>query len=125
MQTEREDVIAALRVYHDIPAMIAEEWGTIRNCQEQREKIGATAAKLRETNGAAGSGEHGDKTARLAIEDRDTLFQKESDDRLLRIDELRCTREWLRVALSHISRQDRYILDLAFIGPSDAAQRRG
>lgn len=124
MQTARDDVIYALRIYNDIPAMIAEEWATIRNCQEQRDKVGATAARLREVNTAAGSGERADKTADLAVKDRDSLFQKEIDDRLAHIDELRKTREWIRRGLACIDRKDRQMLDLAYIGPQDATQRR-
>lgn len=123
MQTARDDVIYALRIYNDIPTMIAEEWATIRNCEEQREKVGTTAAKLREVTAASG-GEHGEKTADLATKDRDSLFQHEIDDRLAHIDELRRTREWIRVGLACINEKDRYILSLAYIGPTDTAQRR-
>lgn len=122
MQTARDDVIYALRIYNDIPRMIAEEWATIRNCEEQRDKVGETAAKLRDVVVENG-GKHGDKTAALATQDRDTLFQQEIDARLAHIDELRRTREWLRRGLACIGEKDRYILELAYIGPQDAAQR--
>lgn len=123
MQTARDDVIYALRIYNDIPAMIAEEWATIRNCEEQRDKVGTTAAQLREVAQESG-GKHGDKTADLATKDHEALFQREIDDRLAHIDELRRTREWLRRGLACINEKDRYILSLAYIGPQEAAQRR-
>ena len=123
MQTARDDVIYALRIYNDIPRMIAEEWATIRNCEEQRDKVGETAAQLREVVSESG-GKHGDKTAALATQDRDTLFQKEIDSRLAHINELRRTREWLRRGLACISEKDRYILTLAYIGPQNATERR-
>lgn len=122
MQTARDDVIYALKIYNDIPAMIAEEWATIRNCEEQRDKVGTTAAQLREVVQESG-GKHRDKTADLAAKDHEALFQKEIDDRLAHIDELRCTREWLRQGLDCIDEKDRYILSLAYIGPQDASQR--
>lgn len=123
MQTARDDVIYALRIYNDIPRLVAEEWATIRNCEEQRDKVGETAAKLRDVVVENG-GKHGDKTADLATKDHEALFQKEIDDRLAHIDELRRTREWLRCGLACISEKDQYILGLAYIGPTDASQRR-
>lgn len=122
MQTKYDDVIYALRIYHDIPRLIAEEWATIRNCEEQRDKVGETAAQLQEVVVENG-GKHGDKTARLASEDRDTLFRQEIDSRLSHIDELRRIREWIRRGLACIDQRDRDALDLAYIGPQDAAQR--
>lgn len=113
MQSQYDDVIYALRIYHDIPRLIAEEWNEIRRCREEREKIPAPA----------GTGADGDQTAQLAVKDRETLFQGEIESRLARIDELRRTREWLRKGLSGVNLYDRQILDLAYIGPADAAQR--
>lgn len=121
MQTARDDVIYALRIYNDIPRLVAEEWATIRNCEEQRDKVGTTAAQLREV---VQERKHRDKTADLATKDHETLFQREIDDRLAHIDELRRTREWLRQGLACIDEKDRYILTLAYIGPQDASQRR-
>lgn len=123
MQTAYDDVIAALRIYHDIPAMIAEEWETIRNCEAQREKIGESAVSFRDMVRENGGGDHSDKTADLAL--KDDLFQAEINDRLSHIDELRRKREWLRAALTKISRKDKYILELAYMGPQDPQQRTG
>lgn len=123
MQTARDDVIYALRIYNDIPAMIAEEWTTIRNCEESRNRIPIPRAALSLDGKPVQTGRYADKTADLAVHDRNTLFQQEIDDRLAHIDELRRTREWLRRGLACISEKDRYILDLAYIGPTDATQR--
>lgn len=123
MQSEYDDVKAALRIYHDIPAMIANEWATIRNCEAQRESIGATAAQIREVT-VIRSGKYLDKTADLATKDSETLFQQEIADRLAHIEELRRTREWIRRGLACMDTKQQYILSLAYIGPTDAVQRR-
>lgn len=123
MQTARDDVIYALRIYNDIPAMIAEEWATIRNCEESRNRIPIPRAALSLDGKPVQAGRYADKTADLAVHDRSTLFQEEINSRLAHIDELRRTREWLRRGLACISEKDRYILTLAYIGPQDAAQR--
>jgi hypothetical protein len=123
MQTARDDVIYALRIYNDIPAMIAEEWTTIRNCEESRNRIPIPRAAVSLDGKPVQAGRYADKTADFAVHDRSTLFQQEIDARLAHIDELRRTREWLRRGLACISEKDRYILTLAYIGPQDAAQR--
>ena len=123
MQSEYDDVKAALRIYHDIPAMIANEWAMIRNCEESRNRIPVARAALSLGGKPAQIGRYADKTADLAIHDRSTLFQEEIDARLTHIDELRGTREWLRRGLACIGEKDRYILTLAYIGPQDTTQR--
>lgn len=95
MQSAYDDVIAALRIYHDIPAMIANEWVVIRNIEAQRDKIGAETP----------------------------IFQTEIDDRIAHINEMRQQREWLRVALARVDRNDLRILELAYMGPTSPQER--
>lgn len=130
MQYPREEAIQVLRIYNDIPQMIAEEFAVIRNCEAQREKIGVPAAPPpRALSGAATvpAGQHSDRTADFALQGRLGLFEAEIRDRLSRIDELRRQREWARTFLAEIgqNRKDWYILELAYIGPTDPERRRG
>lgn len=128
MQYPREEAIQVLRIYNDIPQMIAEEFSVIQNCEAQREKIGIPAAPSpRGLSGAAAApvGQHSDRTADLAMQGRQGLFEEEIRDRLSRIDELRRQREWARAFLSNLGRQDWNILQLAYIGPADPERRRG
>ena len=80
MQYPREEAIQVLRIYNDIPQMIAEEFAVIRNCEAQREKIGVPAAPPpRALSGAATvpAGQHSDRTADFALQGRLGLFEAE------------------------------------------------
>jgi DNA-directed RNA polymerase specialized sigma subunit len=123
MQSAYDDVKAALRIYYDIPAMIADEWDQIRNCEAQREKIGTVAAELRQTVEEGGVDSSGNRTAQLAAEDQKCIFQDEIDDRHAQIADLRRKREWIRSALTKVERDDLRILELAYMGPTSPQER--
>jgi hypothetical protein len=104
--------------------MIAEEWAQVRNCEESRDNIPIPHGSRPEDGLKPAPSGHSDPTAARALKECEGLFQREIDDRLAHIDELRRTREWLRAGLQGIERKDRQILDLAYIGPAEASQRR-
>lgn len=123
MQSKYDDVIYALRIYNDIPAMIAEEWAQVRNCEESRANIPIPHRSRPEDGLKPAPSGHSDPTASRALKECEGLFQKEIDDRLAHISELRRTREWLRAGLQGVERKDMDILSLAYIGPPEASQR--
>lgn len=125
MQSQYDEAINALRIYHDIPQIIAEEWAEIRGCESQRDTIPVLAVQRAQGDAKPGSGTYSDTTAGIATSDRAELFQKEIDDRLATIDELRREREWIRLALEKVERKDREILELAYMGPVDQQKRLG
>ena len=41
-----DEVKNLLKIYYDIPQMIAEEWATIRNCEEEKNKVTLPSVNL-------------------------------------------------------------------------------
>ncbi len=118
-----EEVKELLKIYNDIPQMIAEEFATVRNCEEQKNKITLPSVNLSGLPG--GKGVPGDRTANMALADQAKYFEEEIDRCYRTIGELRQKRDWVRTALDTLDRTDRQILQLAYIGPAVSWQREG
>jgi hypothetical protein len=112
------DVKELLRIYYDIPQMIAEEFATIRHCEEEKNKITVQSVKL--TGMPVGKGRHGDQTASMALNDQARYYEQEIRRCYRRIAELQSKKDWMNTALGRLSKTDRYILELAYMGdPND------
>lgn len=118
-----DEVKALLRIYYDIPAMIASEWATIRHCGEQRDRVSLPAVNL--TGLPGGKGLPGDRTASMALADPARYYDKEIMGCQKKIADLTEKRNWLGVALGKLDPTDRYILELRYMGdPKDRKYRR-
>lgn len=118
---DKAEIKKLLKIYYDIPRMIDEEIGTIRHCQEQRGKISLPSINFSGMPGAKGL--PGDRTAALALGDQSKLFDREIADCYRRIAVLQEQYTWCGIALSHLDRIDRRILELAYMGPQDPKLR--
>jgi len=115
-----EEVKELLKIYNDIPQMIAEEFATIRNCENEKNKITLPSVNLSGLPG--GKGVPGDRTANTALTDQTRYYEEEINSCFRLIAELREQKNWLGVALNQLDQTDRYILELAFMG--DPKKRR-
>lgn len=109
-----EEVKNLLKIYYDIPQMIAEEFATIRNCENEMNKITLPSVNLSGLPG--GKGVPGDRTASMALADPTRYYNDEIKRCSLRIAELRNNKNWLGVALDRLDKTDRYILELRYMG---------
>jgi hypothetical protein len=109
-----DEVKNLLRIYYDIPQMIAEEFATIRNCEIEKSKISLPSVNL--TGMPGGKGMPGDRTASMALADYHKYFNDEMEKCDQRIEELRGAKNWLGVALGKLDPTDRYILELRYMG---------
>jgi hypothetical protein len=116
-----KEVKELLKIYYDIPQMIAEEFATIRHCEEEKNKITVQSVNL--SGMPVGKGRHGDQTARMALQDQARYYEEEIKRCRRRIAELSEKRNWLGVALGKLDKTDRYILELAYMGdPKDRSR---
>lgn len=115
-----DEVKELLKIYYDIPQMIAEEFATIRNCENEKNKITLPSVNLSGLPG--GKGVPGDKTVSMALADQTQYYEDEITRCHTRIAELREKKNWLGVALDRLEQTDRYILELAYMG--DPKKRR-
>ena len=60
-----DEVKNLLKIYYDIPRMIAEEFATIRNCETEKNRISLPSVNLSGMPG--GEGMPGDRTASMAL----------------------------------------------------------
>ena len=118
-----DEVKALLKIYYDIPQMIAAEFATIRNCEAEKNRISLPPVNLSGLPG--GKGLPGDRTASMALANQARYYDDEIKACSHRIAELRAKRDWVRTALDTLDRTARQILGLAYIGPADPARRRG
>lgn len=109
-----EEVKELLKIYNDIPQMIAEEFATIRNCENEKNKIALPSVNLSGMPG--GKGVPGDRTASTALADQTRYYEEEINNCYRRIAVLREQKNWLSVALNTLDQTDRYILELAYMG---------
>ena len=109
-----DEVKNLLKTYYDIPAMVAEEWATIRHCEEEKNKITLPPVNL--TGMPGGKGMTGDRTANMALKDQAHFYEKEEMDCQKRIADLKEKQNWLGVALGKLDPIDRYILELRYMG---------
>ena len=117
-----DEVKNLLKIYYDIPQMIAEEFATIRNCEAEMNKITLPSVNLSGLPG--GKGVPGDRTASMAPADPTRYYVDEIKRCSCRIAELRDARNWLGVALDRLDKTDRNILELAYMGDPDPRKRR-
>ena len=115
-----EQIKELLKIYYDIPQMIAEEFATISNCENEKRKITLPSVNLSGMPGSTGA--PGDRTANAALNDQSKYFDDEIKHCYKTIGELREQRNWLSVALNMLVQTDRYILELAYMG--DPKKRR-
>lgn len=109
-----DEVKKLLKIYYDIPAMIDEEWATIRHCEEEKDKIALPSVNL--TGLPGGKGMTGDRTASMALSDQAKYYDEEVTRCHKRIAHLQDAKNWLGVALNKLDKTDRYILELAYMG---------
>ncbi|HCW79852.1 MAG TPA: hypothetical protein DG942_01960 [Ruminococcaceae bacterium] len=109
-----DEVKNLLKTYYDIPAMVAEEWATIRHCEEEKNKITLPPVNLSGLPG--GKGMTGDRTANMALKDQARFYEKEEMDCQKQIADLKEKQNWLGVALGKLDPTDRYILELRYMG---------
>ena len=116
------EVKQLLKIYYDIPQMIAEEFATIRNCENEMNKITLPSVNLSGMPG--GKGIPGDRTASMALANPTQYYIDEIKRCSGRIAELRDAKNWLGVALGRLDKTDRDILELAYMGDPDPKKRR-
>jgi hypothetical protein len=109
-----------LKIYYDIPQMIADEFAAIRNCEAEKNKITLPSVNLSGLPG--GKGLTGDRTAHMALADQARYYEEEITRCHKQIAELREKKNWLGVALGRLDKTDRTILELAYMG--DPRNRR-
>ncbi len=109
-----DEVKKLLKIYYDIPAMIAEEWATIRHCEAEKNEITLPPVNLSGMPG--GKGMTGDRTANMALKNQARFYEKEEMCCQKKIADLTEKRNWLGVALGKLDPTDRYILELRYMG---------
>lgn len=119
--TAAEIVVRRLNAYYDTPQLIEEELQTIRYAEEQRNKI--TLRSMQITGLPAGKGSHSDRTADQAVSSTAQYYDEEIIACQKRIAALRSDRDWCTAALASLSRVDRRLVELAYLGPKDPQER--
>lgn len=117
-----EQIKKLLSDYHDLPRRIDEEYAAAQHCYEQMEMISLPSVNLSGMPG--GKGIPGNRTADEALGDNSGYFEREGRRCFSRAAELKALYNWCTVALDSLDRIDRRILELAYIGPKDAKERR-
>lgn len=109
-----DEVKSLLRIYYDIPQMIAEEWAAIRHCEEEKNRITLPPVNLSGMPG--GKGLPGDRTANMALADPARYYDQQIMACQKKIADLSEKHNWLGVALGKLDPTDRYILELRYMG---------
>jgi hypothetical protein len=118
-----EEVKDLLKDYYDIPQKIAEEFATIRNCENVRCEITLPSVNLSGLPG--GKGLPGDRTASMALTDITKYYDDEIRKCHRRIAAWQEKKNWLGVALDQLDKTDRYILEIRYMGdPKNRKYRR-
>ena len=118
-----DEVKNLLKIYYDIPAMIAEEWATIRHCESEKNEIALPSVNL--TGLPGGKGMTGDRTANMALKDQARFYEQEEMACQKRIADLKEKQNWMGVALGKLDPTNRYILELRYMGdPKNRRYRR-
>lgn len=118
-----EEVIRRLNAYYDIEQSIDEELRTIEHAQEQRDRVSLRSPSLSGLPG--GKGRHSDQTADLATSPTAHMYDEDIKAAWARIAKLRADRNWVTAALATLSRLDRRIMELAYLGPKEPERRKG
>ena len=109
-----DEVKNLLKIYYDIPQIIAEEWAAIRHCEAEKNEITLPPVNLSGMPG--GKGMTGDRTANMALKNQARFYEKEEMCCQKKIADLTEKRNWLGVALGKLDPTDRYILELRYMG---------
>ena len=117
-----EEVIRRLNAYYDAESAIDEELRTIEHAQEQRNRISLRSPSLSGLPG--GKGRHSDQTADLATSPTAHMYDEDIKAAWARIAKLRADRNWVTAALATLSRLDRRIMELAYLGPKEPERRK-
>ena len=117
-----EEVIRRLNAYYDAESEIEEELRTIEHAQEQRNRISLRSPSLSGMPG--GKGQHSDQTADLATASPARMYDEDIKAAWARIAKLRADRNWTTAALATLSRLDRRIIELAYLGPKEPERRK-
>ena len=117
-----EEVIRRLNAYYDAESEIEEELRTIEHAQEQRNRISLRSPSLSGMPG--GKGQHSDQTADLATAAPARMYDEDIKAAWARIAKLRADRNWTTAALATLSRLDRRIIELAYLGPKEPERRK-
>ena len=118
-----EEVIRRLNAYYDIEQSVDEELRTIEHAQEQRDRVSLRSPSLSGLPG--GKGRHSDQTADLATLPTAHMYDEDIKAAWARIAKLRADRNWVTAALATLSRLDRRIMELAYLGPREPERRKG
>ena len=118
-----EEVIRRLNAYYDAETTIDEELRTIEHAQEQRNRVSLRSPSLSGLPG--GKGRHSDQTADLATSPTAHMYDEDIKAAWARIAKLRADRNWVTAALATLSRLDRRIMELAYLGPKEPERRKG
>ena len=118
-----EEVIRRLNAYYDADSAIEEELRTIEHAQEQRNRVSLRSPSLSGLPG--GKGRHSDQTADLATSPTAHMYDEDIKAAWARIAKLRADRNWVTAALATLSRLDRRIMELAYLGPKEPERRKG
>lgn len=116
-----EEVIRRLNAYYDAESEIEEELRTIEHAQEQRNRVSLRSPSLSGLPG--GKGRHSDQTADLATLPMAHMYDEDIKAAWARIAKLRADRNWVTAALATLSRLDRRIIELAYLGPKEPERR--
>lgn len=116
-----EEVIRRLNAYYDAENAIDEELRTIEHAQEQRNRVSLRSPKI--TGLPGGKGGHSDQTADLATSSTARMYDEDIKAAWVRIAKLRADRNWVTAALATLSRLDRRIMELAYLGPKEPERR--
>ena len=119
--TAADIVIRRLNAYYDTPQLIEEELQTIRYAEEQRDKVSLRSVQI--TGLPGGKGSHSDRTADQALSSTAQYYDEEIAACFKRIAALRSDRDWCTAALASLSRADRRLVELAYLGPKDPRER--
>lgn len=117
-----EEVIRRLNAYYDAESAIEEELRTIEHAQEQRNRVSLRSPSLSGMPG--GKGGHSDQTADLATSPTAHMYDEDIKAAWARIAKLRADRNWTTAALATLSRLDRRIMELAYLGPKEPERRK-
>ena len=118
-----EEVIRRLNDYYDADSAIEEELRTIEHAQAQRNRVSLRSPSLSGLPG--GKGRHSDQTADLATLPTAHMYDEDIKAAWARIAKLRADRNWVTAALATLSRLDRRIMELAYLGPKEPERRKG
>ena len=118
-----EEVIRRLNAYYDAESAIEEELRTIEHAQEQRNRVSLRSPSLSGLPG--GKGGYSDQTADLATSPTAHMYDEDIKAAWARIAKLRADRNWVTAALATLSRLDRRIMELAYLGPKEPERRKG